>query len=81
MNKCFVCNNESSENILELGLSPIANNLESDIIKSQNAKKYPGGIYQSSIARNMLYFQIEIRHFVFEPIVDNFKSCFEICKQ
>ena len=41
MNKCFVCNNESSENILELGLSPIANNLESDIIKSQNAKKYP----------------------------------------
>ena len=41
MNKCFVCNNESSENILDLGLSPIANNLEPDIIKSQNAKKYP----------------------------------------
>ena len=46
MNKCFVCNNESSENILELGLSPIANNLESDIIKSQNAKKYPLNLHQ-----------------------------------
>jgi len=41
MNKCFVCNKKLSENILDLGLSPIANNLESNIIQSQNAKKYP----------------------------------------
>jgi len=41
MNKCFVCNKKLSENILDLGLSPIANNLESDIIQSQGAKKYP----------------------------------------
>ena len=41
MNKCFVCNKKSSENILDLGLSPIANNLEPDIIQSQSAKKYP----------------------------------------
>ena len=41
MNKCFICNKNSSETILNLGMSPIANNLELDIDQSQAAEKYP----------------------------------------
>ena len=41
MNKCFICNKNSSETILDLGLSPIANNLEIDIDQSKTAEKYP----------------------------------------
>ena len=41
MTKCFVCNSNSTETILDLGNSPVANNLELDITKSQNSKKYP----------------------------------------
>tara|TARA_Y100000591_G_scaffold72920_1_gene60620 strand:- start:1018 stop:2241 length:1224 start_codon:yes stop_codon:yes gene_type:complete len=41
MNKCFICNKNSSETILDLGQSPIANNLELDIKRSRTAKKYP----------------------------------------
>ena len=41
MNKCFICNKNSSETILDLGMSPIANNLEIDIDQSKTAEKYP----------------------------------------
>ena len=41
MSKCFICKSESTKIILELGESPVANNLESDISRSQKAKKYP----------------------------------------
>ena len=30
MTKCFVCNSSSTETILDLGKSPVANNLELD---------------------------------------------------
>ncbi len=41
MSKCFICKSESTKIILDLGESPVANNLESDLSKSQKAKKYP----------------------------------------
>ena len=41
MSKCFICKSESTKIILDLGESPVANNLESDISRSQKAKKYP----------------------------------------
>ncbi|MBK65670.1 MAG: hypothetical protein CL769_01755 [Chloroflexi bacterium] len=41
MNRCFNCKKESTEIILDLGESPIANNLETDLDESKNAKKFP----------------------------------------
>ena len=41
MSKCFICKSESTKIILDLGESPVANNLESDMSRSQGAKKYP----------------------------------------
>ncbi len=41
MTKCFLCEKFDLIPILDLGLSPIANNLESDELKSKNSEKIP----------------------------------------
>ena len=41
MNKCFICKSESIKVILDLGQSPVANNLEMNLDESLEAKKYP----------------------------------------
>ena len=41
MSKCFICKSESIKVILDLGESPVANNLEMNLGQSLEAKKYP----------------------------------------
>ena len=61
MTKCFVCNSSSTETILDLGKSPVANNLELDKTKSQKSKKY---------ALNLILCKSKCTHVQIGKIVD-----------